>query len=237
MLDLDTTLAQAMNAQAAEIDNADAERTVARAVESDRLTSSRRRWLGGIAAVAVALVASNITGVLAPGQPAVLSAAFDSPPAMGDFIAFPVKPGEPCYMAQGHTIEQLAAIADTPLWLPDAPAASLANMTGAWTCAGNTEPVLTFGTVAISYERGYGNVSVPEWCSNLSEQLHTGGRVEYISGVPACVLPSIGPGILHEVMLVVDDGVLIRVLADPQLAIDDVVAVARSIDLANPVSG
>ena len=63
----------------------------------------------------------------------------------------------------------------------------------------------------------------------------TGGYVEEVLGRPALVDPVEGDDVAGEVMVVVDDGVLVRVVGDRDVLAADLVAVARSIDLRVPV--
>lgn len=148
----------------------------------------------------------------------------------GDFISLPIKPGEPCYQARKASLEEVAAAADVPVWMPHSPLASPETLTGAWTCGGDT-PVLTFGQVTVSYESGYG---APLPWERKAKDSH--GYVATILGRDSLVDPA-EPGQPNgEVMVVVDDGVLIRVVADSTVATDDLVAVADSIRLDSPVA-
>ena len=54
-------------------------------------------------------------------------------------ITLPIKPGEPCYGAERHTPQELAATASVPLWMPDSPAASPSNPISGWTGGLGTE--------------------------------------------------------------------------------------------------
>lgn len=151
-------------------------------------------------------------------------------PAEGDGIALPIKPGEPCYRAKRHSLSELAALADVPVWLPQSPSASEAVLTGAWTCAGGDTPVLTFGPVTISYESGY-PTALP-WGRKAAD---SGGEVRTILGQAGLLMPSTSPSVKGEVMVIVDDGVLVRVLGEPDVPPKDLVAVADSLRLDAPV--
>lgn len=193
-----------------------------------------RRWLrpttlviGGVVSALVAAFILHSTGVLSGGDPEADGAA--SGPAN---IQFPVKPGEPCYDAKEYPINELAKMVDVPIWMPNAPAGSQKNFTGAWTCAGGNEPILIFGAVKVSYEPGY-NMDVKDWCQRLIGE--NGGSVETILGRPGCSFPVAEEGTLPGVLVVVDSGVLIRVVADSSVPVEKLVEVANSINLEKPV--
>lgn len=146
-----------------------------------------------------------------------------------DFISLPVKPGEPCWHARRWTVEGLAAVADVPVWMPHSTRASRKTLTGAWTCGGDT-PFLTFGPVTVSYESGYRTPL--DWKRKAAD---TGGYVATVLGRQALVDPAEGDDESGEVMLVVDGGILIRVIGDRDVPAADLVAAAASIDLRTPV--
>ena len=147
-----------------------------------------------------------------------------------DSIVLPAEPGEPCWSAKRHSIEELAALADVPVWLPESEPASKATLTGAWTCGGGDTPVLTFGPITVSYESGYGTPL--DWERKAND---SGGEVRTILGEPGLLMPSTGPNIKGEVMVVVNGDILVRVLGEPSVPSDDLVAIADSIDLDDPV--
>ncbi len=168
-----------------------------------------------------------------PGSAAIPAQAVETAPAAegsGDSIALPARPGEPCWHAQRRSLEGLAAVADVPVWMPHTARASTETLTGAWTCGADT-PFLTFGPVTASYESGY---STPlDWERKAKD---TGGYVETILGRPALVDPAEADEPTGEVMVIVDDGVLIRVIGDRDVPAADLVEVANSIDLAVPLA-
>ena len=150
-------------------------------------------------------------------------------PVIRDSVALPVRPGEPCYGAEPHSLHNLAAIADVPVWLPDAAAASEASFTGAWTCGGGI-PLLTFGPVTVSYESGYGTPL--DWERKARD---SGGEVRTILGETGLVERATGAHIKGQVMVVINGNVLVRVLGEPSVPSEDLVAVADSIDLDDPI--
>ncbi|QIK66734.1 hypothetical protein G7072_10635 [Nocardioides sp. HDW12B] len=148
-----------------------------------------------------------------------------------DSVVLPVKPGEPCYAAERHSLKGLAALADVPVWLPHAQAASSSTFTGAWTCGGDT-PLLTYGPVTISYESGYGTPL--DWERKARDW---GAEVHTVLGEPGVLAPSSGADIKSQVMVVIEGDILVRVLGEPTVAPEDLLAVANSIDLDEPVPG
>ena len=148
-----------------------------------------------------------------------------------DSIVLPAEPGEPCWSAERHSIEELAALADVPVWLPDAEAASEASFTGAWTCGGDT-PFLTYGPITVSYESGYGTPL--DW---ERKALDSGGEVRTILGEPGLLTRSTGANVKGQVMVVINGDILVRVLGEPSVPSKDLVAVADSINLGDPVQG
>jgi hypothetical protein len=148
-------------------------------------------------------------------------------------LIVPTKRGEPCPDARRYSLEDLAARADAPIWLPDTQVASRATLTGAWTCAGGDTPILSFGQLIVSYEPGWSDVDVEEKWTELVKELGE-GSVQTIQSRPALVQPVTQASPRGQVLLVVD-GVLIRVLGDGSLPVEQLVDVARSIDLEHPV--
>lgn len=146
-----------------------------------------------------------------------------------DSIVLPAEPGEPCWGAERHSLSDLAALADVPVWLPQSSSASEATLTGAWTCGADT-PFLTFGAITVSYESGY-RTPLP-WARKASD---SGGELRTILGQTGLLMPSTSPTVKGEVMVVVDDGVLVRVLGEPDVPPEELVAVADSIRLDEPV--
>lgn len=148
-----------------------------------------------------------------------------------DGVMLPVKQGEPCYEAMRHPLSELAAISDVPVWMPESARASRSTLTGAWTCAGGDTPILTFGDVTVSYESGYDQPL--DWQRKASD---SGGTVRRILGRPALLMPSTAEDIKGEAMVIVDGGVLIRVLGEANVPAEDLVAVADSIPLDEPIA-
>lgn len=150
-------------------------------------------------------------------------------PAARDGIALPARAGEPCWHAEKHSLSDLADLADVPVWLPESSRASEETLTGAWTCGGDT-PVLTFGPITVSYESGYRTPL--DW---ERKAVDSGGEVRTILGQPGLLTHSTSSSVKGEVMVIVDGGVLIRVLGEPEVPPEDLVAVADSIHLDAPV--
>lgn len=106
-----------------------------------------------IGVVAVALgVATLMTGLLGESDvtPAAGSQPVSAGPADSDGIELEIEPGEPCPRAKRHSLSELAALADVPVWMPNAPVASPKTFDGAWMCRGGDTPVLAFGPVMVS---------------------------------------------------------------------------------------
>lgn len=191
----------------------------------------------GSVTAAVALALLTGFGVVGgePGGPKVASG--DAHVTSGshvqpDFIQNPVKPGEPCPYAKQWSLTDLAAQADVPIWLPNDKAASVQTLTGAWTCMDGGMPLLAFSSgVQVWYEGGWGDVSDPQkqWEAMVSD---TGlGQVETVLDRPALVQPAAKDSPKGEVLVIVD-GVLIRVIADASVPTDQLVNVANSINIA-----
>lgn len=199
--------------------------------------------LAGLAAASAAIIGLNAAGLFgaAPvsgtsvvdsgGQPAAGYPRAD--PAVPDSITFPVKPGEPCYQAHKRSLTEVVGESDVPVWMPHASVASVQNFTGAWTCLGGNTPFLTFGAVTVSYESGWERVDVEaKWHQTVREE--GGGRVLTILGRPGLVLPAPDASPKGMVLVVVD-GVLIRVLGDGSVPAEQLVEVADSIELDQPL--
>lgn len=98
------------------------------------------------------------------------------------------------------------------------------TMTEAWTC-GST-PVLMYTGIQISYEEGWGDVDLGQkWADMVSDY---GGSVVDVNGHPAYVHPPTTDGPRSSVMFVVD-GTLIRLLAEGDVPVDELVKLAGSI--------
>ncbi len=242
MQQFETSLTCALGALADDADP-EAPNRVAKAVNT--ATSARRRrghltaFGLGITVAAASIAVLNVTGVLdGAGRTTALS---NTPVAIApgsdkgeEFISLPVTPGEPCFGAQRFSLPELALRADAPIWLPNAQDASITTLTGAWTCGGNT-PLLTFGDITISYENGWDGVdSEKKWTGFV--EYYGEGRVETILGIPALVQPK-SENVTNPEVLVIVDGTLIRLRGSLHVSVEQLVNVANSIDLTNPVTG
>jgi hypothetical protein len=85
----------------------------------------------------------------------------------------------------------------------------------------------------VTYEPGWTGVDVNEKWGELVDELGE-GYVQTIQGQHALVQPDTKASPRGQVLLVVD-GVLIRVLGDGSLPVDQLVDVAQSINLERPV--
>jgi hypothetical protein len=190
--------------------------------------------IGGAAAAASVVATLNVAGLLGADPTSTPtprgSVGLDG---KADSLLLPTKPGEPCPDAHKFSLGDLAARADAPIWLPHSDLASPATLTGAWTCAGGDTPVLTFGKLVVTYEPGWTGVDVNEKWGELVDELGE-GYVQTIQGQHALVQPVTKASPRGQVLLVVD-GVLIRVLGDGSLPVDQLVDVAQSINLERPV--
>lgn len=243
MTDFESELGSSLKDIADGMDPQGIQRLEARWHATDVSRSRRHHVVGalsGCAAAAAVLVVLQQVGVIGfshstPNETRSQSGVADLTP----FITAPTKPGEPCPDAHSHSLDELARLSPVPVWIPDADAASLNNLTGAWTCgpAGGSEvPFLTFGDapVIVSYEPGYDGVDASAWYRAIS--VHEGDTVETILGQPAWVHPSTKEGPNAEVLVIVQGGVLIRVLAnDGAVPVDELVRVAASIRLEQSV--
>ncbi len=90
------------------------------------------------------------------------------------------------------------------------------------------------GDVQISFESGWENVKIPKKFEDLARAY--GGSVETIQGVPAWVAPS-STSAPNDEVLMVKDGAAIKLSARGDVPIGDLIAVAKSLDLAAPISG
>ncbi|MBA2716432.1 MAG: hypothetical protein H0U51_05150 [Propionibacteriales bacterium] len=239
MQQFETDLTRALGALADDADPAAPDRVVSavNAATSGRRRLGRLKALGlGITVAAASVALLDVTGVLegAGGTNSSPPAAIAPGSDEGDFISLPVKPGEPCFGAQQFSLPELALRADAPIWLPNTQDASIRTLTGAWTCGGST-PLLTFGDITISYEGGWDGVD-PEkkWTSYV--KYYGEGRVETILGIPALVQPKSEEVTNPEVLAIVD-GTLIRLHGRADVSVEQLVEVAKSIDLNDPVSG
>jgi hypothetical protein len=91
-----------------------------------------------------------------------------------------------------------------------------------------------FDDVQVSFESGWENVKIPEKFEDLARDY--GGSVETIQGLPAWVAPSSASASNDEVLMV-KDGAAIRLLARGDVPIGDLIAVAKSLDLATSIGG
>jgi hypothetical protein len=88
--------------------------------------------------------------------------------------------------------------------------------------------VLLYGGIEISYESGWAGIDVAKKWADLVRDY--GGSVETVLGRPAYVHPADTNGPRNGVMVVVNDQ-LIRVIANPNVPIDQLVDLANSIQL------
>lgn len=187
--------------------------------------SRRRRRLGsfGAGAVAAALLVGGLSAT------SVLSGSTHKDPTAGgsstatasrDDAYGLVEVGSPCPGAvHANTADGLRT--EVPVWT-----AKNAELTDAWTCGGT--PVLMYGAIQISYERGWAEIDAAgEWKALASED---GGSVETILGRPAYVHPATEAGPRVGVMFVVN-GTLVRLLANKDVSVDEVVKLAQSLDV------
>jgi hypothetical protein len=140
-----------------------------------------------------------------------------------------VAPGTPCPMAVHGDPMKVALASRAPVYLPSDGAA---QVTAAWRC-GST-PVFMFDDVQLSFESGWDNVKIPEKFEDLARDY--GGSVETIQGLPAWVAPSSASASNDEV-LIVKDGSAIKLLAQGDVPVEDLIEVANRLDLGAPVSG
>jgi hypothetical protein len=184
-----------------------------------------------VAMTAAALLAGILTSCGTGSDPATGSVADRS--AVGDdkdtsSEELPVvAPGTPCPGAVLDNPIRLASVSRAPVYLPDD---GLAQVTRAWRC-GST-PVFMIHDVQLSFEPGWENVKIPEKWRALARDY--GGSVETIQGLPAWVAPSSASASDDEVLMI-KDGAAIRLLARGDVPIDDLIAVANSLDLRAPI--
>ena len=118
--------------------------------------------------------------------------------------------------------------AATPLWLPAHAGKPLS--VSAWTC-GST-PFLTFGDVVVSYEAGWAGVDIDKkWIALATD---VGGEVHTILGRPALIQPAVNATGYNQVLIVIGD-VLIRVSSASTVSIARNVALAKTLNLNDPV--
>ena len=120
---------------------------------------------------------------------------------------------------------EIAAASEAPVYLP---ATGAAHITEAWRCADT--PVFMFGDVQLLFESGWGNVEIQQKFQDLADDY--GGSVETIQGLSAWIAPS-APD--NEVLMV-KDGTAVKLLAPGDVPIEQVVALAEALDLANPIN-
>jgi len=183
----------------------------------------------GAGLVAACSVESAPIGEERSAGKSIVSSGPSPTPVAADGPLGVVPPGTPCPNAVYEDPSELAAVSDTPIYLPSDRAV---QVTQAWRC-GNT-PVLLFNDVQISFESDWGNVKIPEKFDALARDY--GGSVEIIQGLPAWVVPSSEEAPNSEILFV-KDGAAIRLLAQRGVPIDDLVALASSLDLGAPLGG
>lgn len=149
------------------------------------------------------------------------------PLARGDGIDVPrgdsigaVEPGEPCEMAV-HAKGVSGLRTNIPVWPP-----ANAIPTDAWTC-GDT-PVLLYGDVQITYEKGWTEFDHEKRFAAWVRD--DGGRIETILGRPAYVHPADAVGPRNSVMVFVDE-VMILATAKQNVPIEKLVRLVSSIQL------
>lgn len=155
-----------------------------------------------------------------------------APGESDDSITMPVRSGEPCFHAERWSVREVADRADTPVSLPVPSSPDTANLTVAWICGANTA-VMTFDDIRVFYEPGWSDVDVDEKWAVLAHDY--GGSVETILDRPGLVQPLTDDAERPPVMVVNGD-VLIRLLGEPSSSIGEMVTLADSLDLRNPVS-
>jgi hypothetical protein len=232
-------------------DPASAERVIAGV--SDVLCRRRRRGRmlfagAGIGAAAVLVAALNLTGATgSAGSPAAqgppvpggrrLPALPDQnphTPMLQEGFPFFGKEGEPCLNAEKVPLTELPGQVQVPVWMPKSADASLENLAGAWKCG--TEAALTFDSgVTVSYESGWSEVTDmrARWATLAEER--GGGEVGEVLGQPALIG---SPGAVYppgEVFVVVDGDTLMWVEGDGKIPATELVDVANSIDVENPL--
>jgi hypothetical protein len=178
--------------------------------------------------LAVPLLLAGVTACGAGGGTAASEDGGSGPLAGANGIEA-VAPGTPCPMAVHGDPLKLALASSAPVYLPPDGAA---QVTEAWRC-GDT-PVFMFDNVQLSFESGWENVKIPEKFEDLARDY--GGSVETIQGMAAWVAPSSASASNDEVLMV-KDGAAIKLLAQGDVPIGDLIAVANSLDLGTPISG
>ena len=88
--------------------------------------------------------------------------------------------------------------------------------------------------VQLSFESGWENVKILKKFEDLARDY--GGSVETIQGLPAWVSPGSASASNDEVLMV-KDGAAIKLLAQGDVPISNLIAVANSLDLGTPISG
>ena len=122
----------------------------------------------------------------------------------------------------------VARLSEAPVYLPGD---TTDSVTDAWSC-GRT-PVFMFGDVQLSFESGYGNVTVPGKYHALARDY--GGSVQTIQGISAYVYPAGGPKLNDEILMINGD-TAIRLLARGDVPVDHLTEVAQQLDLRAPVT-
>lgn len=239
MASFETDLSQALEELADDMDP-DGPRRVAEGIALAAVRRRRRKFAAagsGVAAVALAVSILNVTGVI--GDPASTPAAIghqEAPKIIGngpDFVLPPLQRGEPCPFAERLSPSELASRVDVPVWMPDAADASVKNLSGAWWCGG--APLLTFTSgVQVWYESGWGEVADIEkkWAGLVAEDGE--GEVATVLDRPALLRPISKTFPKGELLVAVDD-TLITVYGDGTVPLEQLVEVAESIDLSNPI--
>ncbi len=231
MADFEAKLAELFRAGSEDGEEAEA-RVRHHAAAAIRRRARRSRIVAGAAGAASALaavVSLNVAGVLGDTDAEPGFADIQEP--RGDANAAPdgvVDVGEPCEGARHSDLPNLDT--SVPVWLPADRAPS-----SAWTCGqeGQGLPVLMFGDIQVSYEPGYDQVEPTQYVETVAKEF--GGYTMKLGDHTAAVVPSVGGDVNHEVDIVVN-GTMVRLLAEASTPIDDVVALAKSLQLPNPKS-
>jgi hypothetical protein len=136
-----------------------------------------------------------------------------------------VQPGTPCPGAVHADAIKIAAVSESPVYLP---ASGADEVTEAWRC-GDT-PVFMFGDIQLSFENGWKDVPIPEKLQDLADDY--GGSVQNVQGLSAWVVAA-SP---NDGVLMVKDGTAIRLIADGDVPIKDLVDLAEGLDLTRAVN-
>lgn len=198
--------------------------------------------LGGVAAATVVGFSIHVhsegepTGAAAlpAGVPKILQPANHRVATNGEFIPLPVKPDEPCPYAEKVSLSDLIGRLSVPVWMPSAEDASLQTLAGAWICGSDVTLTFTSG-VNVTYEAGWSQVADVQ--KHWTELVATrgAGEVGTVLGQPALLGPAGDEYPPGEVFVVVDGDTLMWVTGDGKIPEEQLVEVANSIDLSNPL--